>query len=305
MAFVVQYQTIPANGSASFNISDTVSGYILGISNFSFTYGNHDHHVQELKLSLDSPGISSPGQSASTPTEILVTANATLSDASGHHIDAANSSVTVVMLAWTGSDNPQFTLGSATIVNGQSSNMTVPVNTPVSGLQPMVSGFDLAYPSGVDHDVQLVDIGISVSNQNTGSASLGATASMNDASGHHANGAGGTTATINGSLLATSLSSPGFVKQLLLPLQTTNSHVVEFGVQLDSAVVLITGFQLQYPGSHTDHWVKTIGAGPTGWRINGSQVSLDNAQAFMSDNSHHSQDNTASNVTLVVIGIPS
>lgn len=305
MAFTVQYQTVPANGSAIFNFPGSVSSYIVGISNFSFTFGNTDHHVQQMSLSL---GL--PGQPASTAdqTQIPVSVNATLSDASGHTIDSEQSSVTVAILAWTGAANPQVMLESATVNNGQSSNVPVPTGTSVSGLQPLVSGFELAYPSGVDHDVQFVGIGISASPQNPGFASLNGTASMNDASGNYANGSGDTTATVTGSLLATSLSSPGLLTQILLSQQTNNPVNVNFGTQLADAIALITSFRLQYPGN-TDHWVKTVGAGATGLFVAPSgppseYVQFNNVQALMSDNSGHSQDNTASNVSLVVIGIP-
>jgi len=307
MAFTVQYQTVQANGSAIFNIPGSVSSYIVGISNFSFTFGNTDHHVQQLSLSLGLPG---QPMSTADQTQIPVQVQATLSDASGHMIDSAQSSVTVAILAWTGAASAQVMLESATVNNNQNTSIPVPTGTPVSGLQSIVSGFDLAYPSGVDHDVQAVGIGISALSQTQGFASLGGNASMNDASGNYCNGSGGTTATVTGSLLATSLSSPGLVMQALLQ-QQTNDVSVNLGTTLADAVVLITGFQLQYPGS-VDHWIKTIGAGPTSYKLWGgppvspynANVEIFNAQALMSDNSGHSQDNTASNVSLVVIGVP-
>src|SRR5262249_31609128 len=148
-----------------------------------------------------------PGQLVSTgeQTPIEVIAHATLSDASGHTIDNANSYVQVAILAWTGDRNMTM-LESATVNNNQNISVPVPTSTPVLGLQPILSGFDLAYPSGGgDHSVRAVEVGISASLQNPGFASLGGTASMTDARGYYAS-----TAIIAGSLLATSLSSPGF-----------------------------------------------------------------------------------------------
>lgn len=209
--------------------------------------------------------------------------------------------MTVAVIAWTGDAN-QVMLGSATVNNGQSQSMTVPDETPVSGLLPILSGFDLEY-NDTSWQVESVEVGISVSPQGQGLVSLGSTASMHDAGGHFADGSGGSIATITGSLLATSLSSPGFVKQNLLAQQSGQQVSVNFDSQLDSAVALITGFQMQYSG-HTSHYVRSISAGTTSWSINGSTVLLNSPQALMTD-TVNSQDNTASNVSLVVIGIPS
>jgi len=302
MGFVVQYQSVAPNGSTIFNIPGSVSSYIVGISSFSLTFGYpNQNQVQQIGLSLELPGqpVSTQGQ-----TQIEVTALATLSDTSGHVINNQESTLTVAMLAWTGAANSQVMLQSATVNNGQSSNLTVPSETPASGLQPMVSGFQLAYPIGVVHNVQTVDIGVSSSPQNPGYASLGATAMMHDASGNYVNGSGGTTANITGSLLATSLSSPGCVKQILLPQQTINPFPVDLGVPLTDAAVFVTGFQLQYPLPN-DWWIMAIGAGTSGWNVSGSSVMLNGASAWMFDNSGHFQDDTASSVSLVVIGIPS
>jgi len=300
MAFAVQYQSVATNGSTIFTFPGSVSSYIVGVSNFSFTFGS-ENQVQQIGLSLGLPGrpVSTQNQ-----TQIEVSVVATLSDTAGHVIDNQTSSVGVAVLAYTGAADASVMLQSATVNNGQSSNLTVPSGTLVSGLQPMVSGFQLAYPMGVDHNVQTVDIGVSSSPQNPGYASLGATATMHDASGNYVNGSGGTTATITGSLLATSLSSPGYVKQIVLPKQTNAPFSVDLGTPLAAAAVFVTGFQLQYPLPN-DWWVMTIGAGTTGSTVSGSSVLLNNAQALMQDNSGHSQDNAASSVSLVVIGIPS
>jgi hypothetical protein len=303
MAWAIQYQTLPFNGSWSytFNFPGSVSSYIVGIPYFYFTFESSFHAVQQLGLNLETLGQLA---SAQEPTQIPVTVNATLSDASGTTIDLVHSSVTVAVIAWTGDANPQVMLGSATVNNGQSQSMAVPSETPVSGLLPILSGFELAYPSSLTNAiVESIEVGISASPQSQGFASLGGTTSMHDASGNRADGSGGSIATITGSLLATSLSSPGFIKQFLLQQQSGNPVSVNFGSQLDSAVALITGFRLQYSG-HAAHYVNSIRAGTPSWSINGPIVVLSSAQALMTDTVYN-QDNTASNVSLVVIGIPS
>jgi hypothetical protein len=88
-----------------------------------------------------------------------------------------------------------------------------------------------------------------------------------------------------------------------LQLQSSHPVCVNFANQLNSAVALITGFQVKYSGN-TGHFVKTISAGTESWSVNGPTVVLGSAQALMTD-TVNSQDNSVSNVSLVVIGIPS
>jgi hypothetical protein len=88
---------------------------------------------------------------------------------------------------------------------------------------------------------------------------------MNAEGGHYANGSGDSIATITASLLATSLSSPGFVTQAVSAAQSFHLVCVNFPNQLNSAVPLITGFQVQYPA--TGHYVKSISAGTESWSV--------------------------------------
>jgi hypothetical protein len=297
MPWAIQYQTLPFKGSWSYNFEfpGGVSSYIVGIPYFYFTFvGTSFHAVQQLGLSLGSPS-----QLASGQDQITVNVNPTLSDASGTTIDLGQSSVMVAVIAWTGDDPSQVMLPSAPVTNNQTTPVTVPTGTPA--LQAVLSGFELEYASAA-HPVEKIDVSISASLQSPGSASLSATVSMNDASGNSANGSGNSTATITGSLLATSLSSPGFVKKQLSQQQSSHPVCVNFSSQLGSAVPLITAFQVQY-ANDAEHYVKLISAGTESWSVNGSTVVLNSPQALMYDTVNN-QDNTASNVSFVVIGIP-
>ena len=146
MAWAIQYQTLPFNGSWSytFNFPGGVSSYIVGIPYFYLTYGPGGtgyHAVQRIALSLGSP---TGGQ---VQTSITVPVDATLSDSSGTRIDLDNSWVMVAVIAWTGAQNSDVVLQQATAVaNHQSESMIVPSGT-LSGLQSILSGFDLEYAS--------------------------------------------------------------------------------------------------------------------------------------------------------------
>jgi hypothetical protein len=296
MPWAIQYQTLPFNEewSCSFNFPESVSSYIVGIPYFHLSYDITEsiYQVQALGLSL---GTTQQGQTVS------VTVTPTLSDAGGHTIDNQNSSVMVAVIAWTGAANPQVMLGSAPgIADGGSAPLPVPSNTSNTGLQPILSGFDLEYASG-SYQVETVDVSVSASPQGQGTASVNATVRMHDAGGHYADRGNGT-ATIDGALLATSLSSPGYVTQTL-QLQSGHPVCVNFGNQLSSAVALITGFKVQYQ-AETSHLLKWISAGTASWSLNGPTVVLNSPRAQLYD-TVNSQDNTQSNVSLVVVGIPS
>jgi hypothetical protein len=305
MAWAIQYQTLPFNGlwSHIFNFPDGVSSYIVGFPYFYLDFEfnqTSEHAVQQLGLSLS---LGSPPASGQVQSEINVEVIPTLSDASGTTIDLGQSWVMVAVIAWTGAEDPLIMLASdQTVSNDASQLINLPTGTPASGLLPILSGFDLEYASTA-YDVETIKVGVSVSPPNQDTAQLGGTASMQDEGGHVAGGSGGSTATITGSLLATSKSSPGFVTQALPGQQSGNPVCVNFDSPLDSAVPLITGFQVQYPGN-TGHLVEWISAGTQSWSVNGSTVMLSNAQAQIYD-TVNKQDNTKSNVSLVVVGIPS
>jgi hypothetical protein len=207
MAWAIQYQTLPLNGSWSytFNFPGSVSSYIVGIPYFYLTYPAY-HDIQQLALSLGPPG----APSGQDQTPITVTVTRTLSDEGGNTIDLGESSVTIAVIAWTGAVDPGLVaLESTTVNNGDSSpNLPVPSNTQASGLQPILSGFDLQY-ANTGHNVESVQVSVSASPQGQGFASLSGTALMSDQVGNVANGSGnGSTAKITGSLLATSCPRP-------------------------------------------------------------------------------------------------
>ena len=124
---------------------------------------------------------------------------------------------------------------------------------------------------------------------------------MHDAGGHYADRGNGT-ATIDGALLASSLSSHGYLTQTL-QVQSGHPVSVNFGKELNSAVALITGFKVQYLGE-TSYLLKWISAGTDSWRVTGPTLVLNSPRAQLYD-TVNSQDDTKSNVSLVVIGIPS
>jgi hypothetical protein len=121
---------------------------------------------------------------------------------------------------------------------------------------------------------------------------------MNDSSGNTAE-----TSTVNGGLIAVSSGTDPGAEFKLVHQQINDPVDVAFSKVLKSAGVMVVDHEAMYSN---DHHVKTVGAGSTGWEVvedaTVPTVRLENARAFISDNSGHDQDDNESFVTLLVIG---
>jgi hypothetical protein len=285
MAFEYQTVSTQPNKSVVVNFSAPIVFYLPSISYYSFTYGNSDHHVQEFALSLN---VNQP-----SPQQLQIEVVGILQDSSGNTIDNADSLVNVVILAWTGTNPGTLLLANANgIVNGQQSEPIALPSPSLSTLQSILSGFDLAYAG--DHHVLYEGDGVSA-RQNGSTGYILGQASMGDSSGNKA-----TTATVNGGLIAVATGvdlNVGF--QVVGGQQTSNQVSVPFSKNVKSAAVMMISNTASYSG---DHHIQTVGAGCTGWSINGSTVLLSNARAFMNDKSGNHQDDAKSSVSLLVVG---
>jgi hypothetical protein len=294
MALRMQRLTCSIGEPATFWFTEEVAAFVAGISWFSLTYGNTDHEVYQMELSLNY---------TSDANQITVTPQATMQDGSGHSLNTTESTVTITVLAWTGTLPNTVAIGQVLGLTsgdeGPSGGIPVP-GSPVQIGQAILSGFNLQYSS--QHNVLHVSAGASPM---VGS-SLGyisASAAMRDGSGNNAQ-----TATIDGQLLMASASVPGFVTATATS-APGNQAAVQVPVtmpdakKLTGAAVFLTSFTVAYPGSG-DHYVKTIGAGVTDWCVsNVNVVTLSNLSAFMQDNSGHTEDDSSSSAQVVVIGI--
>ena len=148
-----------------------------------------------------------------------------------------------------------------------------------------------------DHHVEYLQATASVE-PNDSEDYITAVSEMNDNDGNQAS-----LETINGGVIATSTSDIGFVSKSVTSKQTISSFEVDFDKNISDSAVLLTDFHVHYE-SNKDHHLKTVGAGCSGWTNSASnpkQVVLNNAYAFMSDNSGHSQDDSRSAISLVVL----
>ncbi|HEX5749728.1 MAG TPA: hypothetical protein VFZ09_26085 [Archangium sp.] len=293
MGLEIQSKNVSMNSAtpSEFNFNSEISQYVAGIASFQFSYGNDDHHIEQLSLNLTSNRPSSQ--------KVTVSVTAIMSDSSGNQINLQNSYVTVTVIAWTGASTNAVLLNPAVSVanGGRSDGINLPDSSePI--LQAALAGFNFAY-SDDDHHVQFLQA--SVGSQQNGSVGfITATANMKDDSGHFAS-----TQSASGLLIASSTSQPGFV---VVPYsdQSPQVRTIPMGTPVKDAVTFITGFQVQF-AAQDDHHVYRLGAGPDKvWVDTGdnTQVQTTGVQAWMADKSGNIQNNNKSSCSIIVVGIP-
>lgn len=290
MAIEVLSQTINLNETATFKFNGPVLSNVVGISNFSFTYGSKDHHVQKISLSI---------QTSWSENTVRASVTAQLVDASGNLIDKGSSKVGLVCVANTVTTDSDLALATRTAIgNGaQSAGIDLP-GASLKFAQPGIAGFSLSYGTK-DHHLREILVTLGFTQHGT-SGNINASAEMTDSDG---NAAAGQSA--DGILVAGNYSEDGMLVAMLTNQQTGTSQEVTFDKGLSSAVVLLNAFTITFKGD--DHHVKTIGAGCSGWSVKSSdpkKVVINDARAFVSDNSGNTQNDSESSVNLVVVGIP-
>jgi hypothetical protein len=290
MAIELKSATVNLNQSANFVFDRAVISNVVGVSFFSLTYGDKDHHVKKVTLSV---------QTSWSNNTVQANVTAQLIDGSGNLIDKADSKVGLVCIANT--DSSDNNLALATVDGIMTGTQSMPISLPGSSLkfaQPGIAGFALSYGDG-DHHLRQMLVSLGFAQHGT-SGQISADAAMVDSSGHEAS-----VESADAVLVAGNYAETGMEIAILTNQQTTSSQQVGFGKPMSSAVVLMNNFTITFSGD--DHHVRTLGAGCTGWKLDSSdasKVTLDNARAFVSDNSGNTQDNSASFVNLIVVGIP-
>jgi len=288
----IQSQNVKLNGTTQFNFTGSVAQYLAGIASFQLQFEREeDHHVEQMSIQLQTNKPSS--------NQVTVEAIVVLQDDSGHSIDTTASYVTVTVIASSSSFSSGLLLSPSYTVSspGDSTGITLPGPTdPI--LQSVLGGFYLSFGS-TDHEIAQVEASVGVG-QNSNAGYLKVTADMNDASGNHA-----VDPTASGALIATSLSDPGFVVA-----SYTGQHsgeqtpAIPMGATITGAVSFLTRFHVQYPGS-SDHHVRTIGAGPDQTTVDSgdnTKAQTSGVQAWMSDASGNTEDDTNSYASIVVVG---
>lgn len=284
------------NQTATFTFQKQVYAYALGIWGFRLSYGaDTDHWVQDLSLRM------LPVQTeveATVGNVIQARVEARLSDSSGNTIDPSDSTIRPVCVAVTGMADARTVM---TAVNGVANGQQAPVSLPGSGLfsilSSFLSGFTLDY-SSTDHQVLGASAGCGITN-NQSQGFVTASAHLYDASGNRAN-----STNVDASVIASINNKPGFATAVVTR-QTGNPIEVDFSPQLSSVssvACLLNSWEVKFPSVHN---VRAIQVGSWGWpKISGTKVTLPNLWASIQDGSGNTQDDSASNATVLVIAVP-
>ena len=284
MPLQIQSAQLKPGATTTFNFSDQITQRVVGVSSFTLSYGNTDHHVETVAVSLS---VNQSGPSLS------VTAHGTMVDGSGHNLDPNSSYINVVALAWVGVDDSNLKLGNvAGIANGGSgSSITIPGTDP-NVLQSALAGYYLSYGS-TDHHMETVSAALNTTLSGN-SAIITGSVYMNDESGNSTSG------TADAGLVANCDPSLGNFVQPTNSLQN-NTQKLTFAKTYGTYTPLLSGFKAQFR-DNSDHHVKSFSASVSVQSVDGASVTVTGA-AKLTDNSGHVQDDDVSNITAFVVGI--
>lgn len=287
MPIAIKSTSTPPNKTVTFDFPSNVLAYVVGVSYWKFSFGSDDHHVKKMSLSLDN---NQPGA-----RQVTTTVTAKIDDESGHGISSADSNIRVSCIAVIEAADGNILLASGNSIPSGDSGQSLPL--PSSSLSigtAFVAGFALTQDK--DHHVRSVQTTAGFK-QTGNSGQITSQALLVDTSGHFASG------NLNGGLVAASSSERGLLSSALTNQQTDKAQGVDFGRALAAdAAVLLQSLTVTF--GNDDHHVKSIGGGCSGWKVEGNKVTLDNARAFITDGSGHVQNDSESDVSLVVFAVP-
>jgi len=287
MPIAIQHQSCKPNATVTFDFHDNVLAHVVGVGYWKFAFAKDDHHVRRLALAVDA--------NKTAPGQVTARVTATLDDDSGHGIDPNGSSVMVSCIAVVTASDSNIVL--ADVKPGTGSDSATLTNSAAAIGSAFLSGMSLTQPR--DHHVMRLEATVGV-RQNGNQAQATGQASLCDASGNVSDGA------IAAGMVVTTPTERGILSRSVCDRQTGENEtvVVDFGVPLaKEAAVMLQSLVVAFNGN--DHHVLTIGAGCTNWKAEGTKLTLDNARAFITDDTSHVQDNGESRVSLVVFALPS
>jgi len=296
MGYEIQTQTGQPSDTIQFTFREPLQAYALGIGKFTLYYGSAttNHWVEQMSISLQT-NQPEPAQVASNV--LSVTLQAQLKDNDGHYIDIANSSISVVCVANTGSLDNQTALANVLdVTQKQPREVQIPSATGLTVLTTCLSGFDLNYDT-TDHEFQGATASSGISPQPTGQGLIEATAKIWDGSGNLASGS------IDAGVLAsTDTPAPFMAQQVKVMSGTGIGTKLSFPSPVGQVAALIQSFNVQYATG--DEPLSNITVGCDSASATGSTVTLGYSYAWFTDGYGNSQDDSLSYVNLLVVGVP-
>lgn len=282
--------------TATFTFPGPVNSAVVGISYWCLEYaGNTDHQTQTIALNVATPVVSG--------NTVTAQVSATLYGQSTN-LDPNSSTINLCCIAELGGTDLQIALDAASGINSRGNSSFVNTPSPSVISQAFVNGWSASYGKGNQHHIK--DFQVSASAINDGAqTAISGTVVMDDNSGNAA-----TNPTLNGGLIVAGTSETGLVCTVTKNFQTTSTSSVTMPSAVSAVAPMIQNLCLSY-GKSTDHDIRTIGGGTTGWSLSqdGLTVTLDSARAFMGDGkgdgtNKNTQNNDYSYVSFVVLGIP-
>lgn len=286
MPLELSSQSVNPGQSAHFVFESPMEQFAVGISHFELSFGDTDHHVRTMSVSLS---VTRPSLN-----EVVVLASAVLDDDSGHTIDIPASHIGVVCVA-SYEGVPAVLQNRCAIRSGGVSSPIEIKLEDVSTQNGFLSGYALSYGSD-DHHLERASANVGVISVQPHESELTGHAAMADDSGNHA-----AVARVDGGLAAFGQLDEIAIR-VLASEQTSSEVVAEFEAPVHSAAVLLQSWQVEFEEGN-DHHVKTISAGTGGWSVKENQVILSGAAAAISDASGNTQDNARSSVNMLVIAL--
>src|SRR5262245_11199667 len=143
MGYEIQTQTGKPKDTIQFTFREQLQAYLLGIGKFTLYYGSAttNHWVEKMSISLQT---NQPEPAQVGSNVLYVNLQAQLKDNDEHYIDIANSSISVVCVANTGSLDNQTTLTNVpNVTQKKTVEVRIASATGLTVLTTCRSGFDL------------------------------------------------------------------------------------------------------------------------------------------------------------------
>lgn len=301
MGIELKTVSIKPGSSGNVQFTSTVKSFVYGIQNFDLTYGTQDHKVATIAVKLTANV---------NDCIIKIQVNATLDDESGNQLDADSSSVLVCVLAVTNDSDQNLIFDIESGVQNAAQPFPIDGTFDIDQSLSAVAGFNISYGAegnSVDHKVEKVNFssGITISTENNNTtATLTALASMFDDDGHTSQNP-----TLDLLMILTDTNAMCPLFKILANEQTGNSTEeieCDFGQPVLACGAFIQSYTVSY--DDTDHRVRSIGGGVSACTVDlddNTKVKVKAPHSYMSDqDTDHRQDDSKSNVTMLVVAIP-
>ncbi|WP_444925879.1 hypothetical protein ACJJI4_17000 [Microbulbifer sp. TRSA002] len=275
-----------------------VTSFIVAATYWFFKYeGSTDHQTQTLGLSLT--------QVHNKNAVLTVTPDATLYGQKKGLSPSASQLTLSCIAVVDGPKDGVILPRTITGIPDESTSPYIPLDEPEA--YAALGGWACEYHKDNDpseppkaHHVRTIELDATTAVPNNYEVGIQSTAQMHDDSGNNA------IASIDGNLIELSKSPPLIAKYVTNLQKTSDDVYVEMGQPISDAAVFLSGYRVHYDSS--DHDIRQVGGGSETYSTSGSQVILHNPHALIGDgdsgNSKHTQENSESHVSFLIIAVP-